>query len=989
MKIIVRFFRAGLPLPAAALAGAFGLTVSIGNVQGAPVPINNHSFESANYTGTQSWTYDLTDADDSTDIEWDGRDGNFQNDMAFIERIGGFAADGLAHIGMNTGYWVYQDTGVPWQANRRYVLTVAVGRRNGTFSTNSNASVFGLTNNRPDSIPTQDVLDSDPLLAQAHAVVNVFNEVAANSQFGEFSMAFETGATAPAGTIVVFLGDNSGSGRSHYDNIRLEVFELDADGDGLPSDWEIANGLNPNSAVGPDGADGDPDNDLLTNLQEFQRGTKANVADTDGDGALDGWETRTGVYVSPTDIGTDPLNPDSDFDTIPDGAEIAGPVITDPNLRDTDGDGFEDHVEIAAGTNPSVGGQNSFPVSTDDVIAGVNFIGGRVDGTPGASVEGTAGVVPQGNWVNAPELGGIGLSLVDSSGAATMMRVDWTVDDTFTVDQESPADANSALMLGYLKTRKEVETRVVIRNIPYPEYDVYVYADGAGTGTTANYTVNGQTITGVMDEDDWPIFSGGGSFQAVIGNNSAGNYMIFRNVTGSVMTLTAVNTTEGNDFGAPINAVQIVRSSTDADNDGMPDAWEVSNGLNPNVNDAAEDPDNDGLTNLQEYQLGTLPKVADTDGDGLPDGVETNTGVWVSESNRGTNPLLADSDGDGLGDAVENNSGTFVNAGNPGTDPNKADTDGDTYPDGMEVRLGSNPLQASSVPAMPAPIGYWPFDDRGELMTKDLSARGNDGAVEGEPVYVPGRSGAAGDYAIRFDGEDDAVVTAPLLDELNEFTLSGWVNFTEPQANRTGLFGANDCVEFGMIDPDTLELWTPTGGAIQVDFGPSSNGWRHLAVVADDSSRRIYIDGVEVASGGPGVPTEAAGYMFNIGGAGVQDASGNYFNGIIDDVAVWDVALDPTFIERLAAGGSPLGTAPPPSERIEVRSVTFNAQARSVTLTFSSTAGKTYTVERSDDLSTWTAAGPNLTATGESTEFTDSAIPDTAGRRYYRVRGQP
>jgi hypothetical protein len=47
----------------------------------------------------------------------------------------------------------------------------------------------------------------------------------------------------------------------------------DSDGDGLPDDWELANGLNPLSASGDNGANGDPDHDGFTNLQEFLAGT--------------------------------------------------------------------------------------------------------------------------------------------------------------------------------------------------------------------------------------------------------------------------------------------------------------------------------------------------------------------------------------------------------------------------------------------------------------------------------------------------------------------------------------------------------------------------------------------------------------------------------------------------------------------------------------------------------------------------------------------
>lgn len=76
----------------------------------------------------------------------------------------------------------------------------------------------------------------------------------------------------------------------------------DSDGDGLPDNWEIAQGLNPQDDTD---ATSDADGDGLYALLEFQNLSDARKLDTDGDGIPDGWEVANGLSpLNATDAST-------------------------------------------------------------------------------------------------------------------------------------------------------------------------------------------------------------------------------------------------------------------------------------------------------------------------------------------------------------------------------------------------------------------------------------------------------------------------------------------------------------------------------------------------------------------------------------------------------------------------------------------------------------------------------------------------------------
>jgi hypothetical protein len=192
-------------------------------------------------------------------------------------------------------------------------------------------------------------------------------------------------------------------------------------------------------------------------------------------------------------------------------------------------------------------------------------------------------------------------------------------------------------------------------------------------------------------------------------------------------------------------------------------------------------------------------------------------------------------------------------------------------------------------------VGLWKLDGD----AKDSSGNGNDGTVNGDPSWVDGRIGGA----LKLDGVDDYVDTGYKAN-LPVWTVAVWVN--SPAAPKpvspSGPVHREKNYQFN---------WNHSmgdfRGAAGVQIGGSWHGasfgqlkagtWYHLAATYDGENLKAYKDGDLITnnSGPSGVP-DAENETLKLGR---HAASTDYFGGTIDDVRIYNYALNEKEIETL------------------------------------------------------------------------------------------
>jgi len=239
--------------------------------------------------------------------------------------------------------------------------------------------------------------------------------------------------------------------------------------------------------------------------------------------------------------------------------------------------GITGGITFGSGGNIGTGGTSSASAggAVETMIVSIDFVGGLPSGTTGApatvvmAANEIAGVVPASHWNSAAGNSGSIASLVLADGSTSPASVVWKAplasgetSATWSLNwSDAPGDVR--MMNGYIDPRATASpATVTVTGLPSPmntAYDVYVYCyskyGGSGGTRTAQYAIGSTTYSVTQTGISASIFQG-----FTLASASGGNYVVFRNVTGTSFTLTATPG-DGSSHRAPVNGIQIVHPS--------------------------------------------------------------------------------------------------------------------------------------------------------------------------------------------------------------------------------------------------------------------------------------------------------------------------------------------------------------------------------------------------------------------------------------------
>ncbi|MDB4690599.1 immunoglobulin domain-containing protein [Verrucomicrobia bacterium] len=219
---------------------------------------------------------------------------------------------------------------------------------------------------------------------------------------------------------------------------------------------------------------------------------------------------------------------------------------------------------------------------------------------------------------------------------------------------------------------------------------------------------------------------------------------------------------------------------------------------------------------------------------------------------------------------------------------------------------------SAEIPVTDGLVAQWEFDETSGLTASDSSGNNNGALInfaDDGSQWVAGRNGGA----IAFDGSnhievpDDSTIGGDITSSM---TIMTWFKSNvELAANGAGnrmLEKSNSYFLLQGVANGGMNFLVKDGGSNRTaGIGETLNAgvWYHITGVVDETEIRVYINGVLKNTVNIGGPVDDAQLPLFIG----SDDSGNHFNGLMDQLLIYNRPVSEAEINNIIASSEPQG----------------------------------------------------------------------------------
>lgn len=238
---------------------------------------------------------------------------------------------------------------------------------------------------------------------------------------------------------------------------------------------------------------------------------------------------------------------------------------------------------------------------------------------------------------------------------------------------------------------------------------------------------------------------------------------------------------------------------------------------------------------------------------------------------------------------------------------------------------------------LPSILGRWDFEEGTGTNAADGSGNNLDGTLVNGPTWTAGQDGL---YGIDFDGVDDYIRKTNYNFNLgSRFAIAFWAKTEALTSNAAYVCNSVSGVTvagewFAISDPvnGLGFVYNPSDGnqtSILSGYEVDDGQWHHIVFNYNGSTIDFFVDGSSVYSQAASINVVSVATLDILFGNNIPAATGNEFDGALDQVIVFDSTLTSTQINRLMERGT--------IEEISGQEVTVAFRAKDQTVTTDTT----------------------------------------------------